>query len=94
MPGESDFVLRSWCVPGDWDAPTVVGGRGAKLLLEDGREILDMCSLAECSNLGHQHPRLVAAIQAHAEKTSWITRSAAPVRAASVSRLRMRRAGR
>ena len=31
MPNERDFVLHSWCVPGDWNAPTVVGGHGAKL---------------------------------------------------------------
>ena len=73
MPNERDFVLHSWCVPGDWDAPTVTGGRGAKLLLEDGREILDMSSLVECSNLGHQHPKLVAAIKAQADKLAFVT---------------------
>jgi taurine---2-oxoglutarate transaminase len=65
--------LHSWCVPTDWNAPTVVGGRGARLLLEDGRELLDMSSLVECSNLGHQHPRLVAAIRAQAETLSFVT---------------------
>ena len=73
MPNERDFVLHSWCVPGDWNAPTVVGGRGATLILEDGRELLDMSSLVECSNLGHQHPRLVAAIRAQAEKLAFVT---------------------
>jgi taurine--2-oxoglutarate transaminase len=73
MPNERDFVLHSWCVPGDWNAPTVVGGRGAKLLLEDGRELLDMSSLVECSNLGHQHPKLVAAIKAQADRLAFVT---------------------
>jgi taurine---2-oxoglutarate transaminase len=73
MRNERDFVLHSWCVPGDWDAPTVVGGRGAKLVLEDGREVLDMSSLVECSNLGHQHPMLVAAIKAQADKLAFVT---------------------
>jgi taurine--2-oxoglutarate transaminase len=73
MPSERDFVLHSWCVPGDWSAPTVVGGRGARLLLEGGRELLDMSSLVECSNLGHQHPRLVAAIKAQADKLCFVT---------------------
>jgi taurine--2-oxoglutarate transaminase len=73
MSSERDFVLHSWCVPGDWDAPTVVGGRGARLILEDGREMLDMSSLVECSNLGHQHPKLVAAIRAQAEKLCFVT---------------------
>ena len=73
MPSERDFVLHSWCVPGDWNAPTVVGGRGARLLLEGGRELLDMSSLVECSNLGHQHPRLVAAIKAQADTLCFVT---------------------
>jgi len=73
MASERDFVLHSWCVPGDWNAPTVVGGRGARLVLEGGREILDMSSLVECSNLGHQHPRLIAAIRAQAEKLAFVT---------------------
>ena len=73
MTSERDFVLHSWCVPADWNAPTVVGGRGARLVLEGGREILDMSSLVECSNLGHQHPRLVAAIQNQAEQLSFVT---------------------
>jgi taurine--2-oxoglutarate transaminase len=73
MPSERDFVLHSWCVPGEWDAPTVVGGRGATLFLEDGREVLDMSSLVECSNLGHQHPKLVAAIKAQADTLAFVT---------------------
>jgi taurine--2-oxoglutarate transaminase len=73
MPNERDFVLHSWCVPGDWNAPTVVGGRGAKLILEGGRELIDMSSLVECSNLGHQHPKLVAAVKAQAEKLLFVT---------------------
>ena len=83
MPNERDFVLHSWCVPGDWNAPTVVGGRGANLILEDGRELLDMSSLVECSNLGHQHPKLVAAIKAQVDKLAFVTAAwgAAPRRA-------------
>lgn len=73
MTSERDSVLHSWCVPADWNAPTVVGGRGARLVLEGGREILDMSSLVECSNLGHQHPRLVAAIREQAARLSFVT---------------------
>jgi len=73
MTSERDFVLHSWCVPAEWNAPTVVGGRGARLLLEGGREILDMSSLVECSNLGHQHPRLIAAIREQAARLSFVT---------------------
>ena len=73
MTSERDSVLHNWCVPADWNGPTVTGGRGAHLLLADGRAVLDMSSLAECSNLGHQHPKLVAAIQAQAAELAFVT---------------------
>ena len=73
MGTERESVLHSWCVQSQWNAPTVVGGAGARLHLEDGRTILDMSSLAECSNLGHQHPRVVAAIRAQAEQLCFAT---------------------
>lgn len=72
MPSERRDVLHSWCVQADWDAPTVVGGAGAWLHLADGRRVLDLSSQAECCNLGHQHPRLVAAIRAQAERLCYV----------------------
>ena len=89
MPlNERDVVLHSWCVQADWSAPTVVGGRGATLKLADGREILDLSSLAECCNLGHQHPRLVAAIREQAERLCFVTSAwGAEPRAALARRL-------
>jgi taurine---2-oxoglutarate transaminase len=72
-PPERRTVLHSWCIQSEWDAPTVVGGAGARLLTADGRTILDMSSLAECSNLGHQHPRVVAAIRRQAQALCFVT---------------------
>ena len=73
MTNERDSVLHSWCVPSTWQAPTVVSGRGAYLELADGRRVLDMSSLAECSNLGHQHPAVVQAIREQAEQLCFVT---------------------
>ncbi len=73
VSAERYSVLHSWCVQADWDAPTVVGGAGARLRLEDGREVLDMSSLAECCNLGHQHPRVVEAVRAQAAQLCFVT---------------------
>ena len=73
MNSERQTVLHSWCVQAQWNPPTVVGGSGARLFLEDGRTVLDMSSLAECSNLGHQHPAIVAAVRAQAEKLCFVT---------------------
>ena len=75
VSSERDLVLHSWCAQSQWNAPTVVGGAGAWLHLEDGRRVLDMSSLAECSNLGHQHPRVVAAIRAQAGQLCFVTNS-------------------
>jgi taurine---2-oxoglutarate transaminase len=73
IPPERQTVLHSWCVQAQWDAPTIVGGEGARLFTADGQTILDMSSLAECCNLGHQHPRVVAAIRAQAEQLCFVT---------------------
>ncbi|HSU43902.1 MAG TPA: aminotransferase class III-fold pyridoxal phosphate-dependent enzyme, partial [Casimicrobiaceae bacterium] len=73
MTDERHDVMHSWCVQADWDAPTIVGGRGAHLFAADGSDYLDMSSLAECSNLGHQHPAVVQAIHAQADKLCFVT---------------------
>jgi len=79
---ERHTVLHSWCVQTQWDAPTIVGGRGAHFFDAGGRDYLDMSSLAECSNLGHQHPAVVEAIRAQAEKLCFVTSAwGAPPRA-------------
>ena len=70
---ERSDVLHSWCVQADWAAPTIVGGSGARLFDAGGRSYLDMSSLAECSNLGHQHPAVVRAIREQAERLCFVT---------------------
>jgi taurine---2-oxoglutarate transaminase len=70
---ERETVLHSWCIQSEWNAPTIVGGQGARLYTADGRTILDMSSLAECSGLGHQHPRVVEAIRAQAQRLCFVT---------------------
>src|SRR4029453_14567412 len=42
----------------------VTGARGARLRLDDGREILDAISSWWCKALGHGHPRLAPALRA------------------------------
>jgi len=42
----------------------VTGARGARLRLDDGREILDAISSWWCKALGHGHPRLAGALRA------------------------------
>ncbi len=66
-------VLHSWCVQADWNAPTIVGGEGAWFWDSNGRRYLDMSSLAESMNLGHQHPALVRAIRDQAAKLCFVS---------------------
>ena len=73
MSAERQSVLHSWCVQADWDAPTVAGGRGARFWDDTGRTYVDMSSLSECMNLGHQHPALIKAIQAQAAALCFTT---------------------
>ena len=73
MTDERRSVLHSWCVQADWNAPTVTGGEGAFFRDEHGRRYLDMSSLAECMNLGHQHPTVVRAIREQAERLCFVT---------------------
>lgn len=66
-------VMHSWCIQDHWDAPQIVGGEGAIFWDRQGQSYIDMSSLAECSNLGHQHPRIVRAIKEQADKLCFIT---------------------
>jgi taurine---2-oxoglutarate transaminase len=75
MTDERRSVLHSWCVQADWSAPTVAGGEGAFFQDERGKRYLDMSSLAECMNLGHQHPAVVRAIREQAERLCFVTAS-------------------
>lgn len=68
-------MLHSWCVQAEWNAPTIVGGEGARFWDEAGQIYLDMSSLAECMNLGHQHPSLIRAIQTQAQKLCFVNSS-------------------
>ena len=70
---ERDSVLHTWCVPAQWQAPTIVGGRGAHFWDADGKDYLDMSSLSECSNLGHQPPTVVKAIREQAQRLCFVT---------------------
>ena len=93
MRSEKDTVLHSWCLQTDWNAPTIVGGAGARLHTEDGRSILDFSSLAECSNLGHQHPRVVAAIRAQAQQLCFVTNSWGALPRARLAELLLEKSG-
>jgi len=63
-----DLVFHPWAVQGPRDVPTLVGGSGSYVIDESGRRYLDFSSQLVFTNLGHQHPRIVAAIKAQADR--------------------------
>src|ERR1700726_1501910 len=93
MPPGAQTVLHTWCRQSDWNGPTIVRGAGARLLTADGRSILDMSSLAECSNLGHQHPRVVEAIRAQAAKLCFVTNAWGAEPRAELAELLLQKSG-
>ena len=90
---ERRTVLHSWTVQDRWDAPTVVGGEGAHFLTADGRRILDFSSQSECCNLGHQHPRVVEAIKAQADRLCYIANAWGAEPRAELAALLLERSG-
>lgn len=93
MLSEAQTVLHTWCRQTDWSAPTITGGAGARLFTADGRSILDMSSLAECSNLGHQHPRVIEAIRAQAARLCFVTSAWGAEPRARLAELLLERSG-
>lgn len=69
---EKNFVLHSWSVQNKYNSPVVVGGKGSSFFDMDGNSYLDFSSQAMCNSLGHQHPRVVKAIQEQAEKLCFV----------------------
>jgi len=60
-------VLHSWSAHGTLEPVVVAGAKGAHFWDEDGRRWLDFSSQLVNVNVGHQHPKLIAAIKAQAE---------------------------
>src|SRR6476661_886734 len=51
--------------------PKAIGGEGVYLFAEDGRRVLDASGGAAVSCLGHQHPRVLAAMAKQASKIAY-----------------------
>lgn len=63
-----ELVFHPWAVQGPRDVPTLVGGSGSYVMDVNGRRYLDFSSQLVFTNLGHQHPRIVAAIKEQADR--------------------------
>ena len=61
-------VFHSWSAQALLDPVVVVGALGSRFWDERGRSWLDFSSQLVNVNIGHQHPKLVAAIKEQADK--------------------------
>src|SRR5213080_5422461 len=62
------YVLHSWSVQGAVNPIAVAGGEGRYFWDYDGKRYLDFASQLVNLALGHQHPKLIAAIKEQADK--------------------------
>src|SRR4051812_29108697 len=62
------YVLHSWSVQDAVDPIAVAGGEGRYFWDYDGKRYLDFASQLVNVTIGHQHPKIVAAIKEQAEK--------------------------
>ncbi len=61
-------VVHSWSVQSAIDPLPIVAAEGSWFVDAEGRRYLDFASQVVNANLGHQHPRVTAAIAAQAER--------------------------
>ncbi|TPW73848.1 aspartate aminotransferase family protein [Schumannella soli] len=59
-------VFHSWSAQGSLDPLTIAGGEGSTVWDADGRRYLDFSSQLVNTNIGHQHPAVIRAIQEQA----------------------------
>src|SRR5882757_5806337 len=59
-------VFHSWSAQAALKPMTVLAAQGSYVWDGDGNKLLDFSSQMVNTNIGHQHPRVVAAIQAQA----------------------------
>ena len=68
-------VFHSWSIQGALNPVDIVGAEGCYMWDSTGRKYLDFSSQLVNVNIGHQHPKLVAAIQEQAAKMCTIAPS-------------------
>lgn len=74
---DRQHVFHSWAVQGGLDPLVIAGGEGCRLWDYEGRTYLDFSSQLVNTNIGHQHPKVIAAIKAQADQLTTIAPSTA-----------------
>jgi len=63
---DRQFVFHSWSIQSALNPLVIAGGQGCTLWDYDGNQYLDFSSQLVNTNIGHQHPKVIAAIQEQA----------------------------
>jgi taurine--2-oxoglutarate transaminase len=69
---DRSYVFHSWSAQGSLNPMCIAGAEGAYFWDYDGNRFLDFSSQLVNVNIGHQHPKVVAAIQEQAARLSTI----------------------
>ncbi len=69
---DREFVFHSWSAQGALNPMCIAGGEGSYVWDYDGNRYLDLTSQLVNVNIGHQHPKVVAGIQAQAARLATI----------------------
>ena len=85
-------VFHSWSAQGALDPMVVAGGQGSRLWDNAGNRYLDLSSQMINTNIGHQHPRVVAAITEQAQHLTTVAPPTANEARGEAARLIVERA--
>ena len=64
---DREFVFHSWSAQGAISPMPIASGSGSRFWDFEGKSYLDFSSQLVFTNIGHQHPKVIKAIQAQAE---------------------------
>lgn len=65
---DREHVFHSWQAQGPFTPMTILKAEGSYVWDGEGNKLLDLSSQLVNTNIGHQHPKVVAAIQEQAGK--------------------------
>lgn len=80
-------VFHSWSAQSKINPMPVAGGEGCEFFDFEGKRYLDFASQLVYTNLGHQHPKVVAAIKEQADRLCVIQPSFANERSSELARM-------
>ncbi|QIS13172.1 aspartate aminotransferase family protein [Nocardia arthritidis] len=88
----TDHVFYPWSVQASVDPVPIVGGSGSYFWDADGKRYLDFSSQLVNLNIGHQHPEMIAAIVAQAQRLATISPTVGNEARSELARLIVERA--